>query len=418
MQPLSAIILDQKGQPQPAFLPFWERFDLGMDDGRFEGVFDIDDDMPTRYEAAQRHTLTALRRYATENFTRAQIEGEALWFEPDSPFHGTTSKNLVDYNLALALSTPCHDLSVLVAYAETISDRRHVTQYGFSTLNKHLLVPYPELCCCLEPKTWQPFYLLTGYATSNFFRDVFERDDASMAKRLAEVVQLDRFQLDELFSAMPYLACSNLRNWHNTPKTITANEFYLRFEAQMSHFVDSDMTDDSGLLEWKDAIDENLDELPGYEVFVEEFAPDMAQKLFYALDTIDAALPAKMHRVHDLLMDEVSKHVDLRDYALRWFGKSPGWILTAKQQPDYDTFFLTTLLSLSNVQDDTAPSHAGALKGAQTTLRHFGYGKVAKLLRNQPELLLTAYKVTGHKPLIDLMRESDQATALGIDLGL
>jgi len=239
-----------------------------------------------------------------------------------------------------------------------------------------------------------------------------------MLKRLVESVGLDKFQLDKLFSGMPYVADSQLRNWHNKPKAITAHEFYLRFEAQMLRFVDTDMTDDNGLQEWKSARDERLDELPGYEAFVEALAPDMARQLFTALKTIDAALPANMHRVHDRLMDEVSKHVDLRDYALRWFGMSPGWILTAKERPDYDTFVLTTLLSFDSLLDDASPYHAGARKAAQTTLRHIGHGKVAKLLRNEPDLLMTAYRVTGHKPLIEMMKESDQATALGIDLGL
>jgi len=415
---VSAIILDQQWQPQPAFLQFWERIDLGIDDGRYDGVFDVDDDMPTRYEAAQRHVLAAIRRYAAGNFTRAQIEDEALRFPQGSKFHGSPSKQLIDYNLALALSTPCHDLNALVAYASTISDRNHVIVNGLRTINKHNPVPYPELFCCLEPALWSRFRQMTDYTALDFFKVSFDRDDVSMVKRLVESEGLDRFQLDKLFSAMPYVVDSNLRNWHNKPKAITAHEFYLRFEEQIVRFIDTDMTDDNGLLEWKNADDEGLEELPGYQAFVAGLAPDMATELFSVLKTIDAALPAKMHRVHDRLMDEVSKHVDLRDYALRWFGMSPGWILTAKERPDYDTFVLTTLLSFHSVLDDSSPYHAGARKAAQTTLRHIGHGKVAKLLRNQPELLMAAYKVTGHKPLIEMMKESDQATALGIDLGL
>lgn len=411
-------MLDQQGQAQPTFLPFWEYFDLGVDDGRYDGVFDVEDDMPTRYEAAQRHTLAAIRRYAAGNFSRTQIENEVRECLKGSGFDGYIAKHWIDYNLALALSTPCHDLNALVAYASTISDRNHVIVNGLRTINKHNPVPYPELFSCLEPALWGVYRQMTDYTKNSFFHASFDRDDVSMVKRLVESEDLDKFQLDKLFSEMPYVAESNLRNWHNRPETITAHEFYLRFEAQMLRFVDTDMTDDNGLLEWKNARDERIDELPGYQEFVASLAPDMAKELFSVLKNIDAALPAKMHRVHDRLMDEVSKHVDLRDYALRWFGMSPGWILTAKQRPDYDTFFLTTVLSFRSVVDDSSPHHAGARKAAQTTLRHIGHGKVAKLLRNQPELLMAAYKVTGHKPIIDLMRESDQATALSIDLGL
>ncbi len=411
-------MLDQQGQAQPTFLPFWEYFDLGVDDGRYDGVFDVEDDMPTRYEAAQRHTLAAIRRYEAGNFSRTQIEDEVRECLKGSRFDGYIAKHWIDYNLALALSTPCHDLNALVAYASTISDRNHVIVNGLRTISKHNPVPYPELFCCLEPALWSRFRQMTDYTALEFFKVCFDRDDVSMVKMLVESEGLDKFQIDKLFSAMPYVADSNLRNWHNKPRAITAHEFYLRFQAQMLRFVGTDMTDDNGLQEWKNACDERLDELPGYEAFVEALAPDMAKALFRALITIDAALPANMHRVHDRLMDEVSKHVDLRDHLLHWFGMNPGWILTAKQQPDYDTFFLKTLLSSHSVLDDSSSRHAGARKAAKTALRHIGHGKVAKLLRNRPELLMAAYKVTGHKPLIDLMRESDQATALGIDLGL
>ncbi|MDT8925166.1 hypothetical protein RBE51_20450 [Pseudomonas taiwanensis] len=415
---MNASILDQQGQAQPTFLPFWEYFDLGVDDGRYDGVFDAEDDMPTRYEAAQRHTLAAIRRYAAGNFSRTQIEDEVRKSLEGSKFDSNMAKHRLEYNLALALSTPCHDLNALVAYASTISNRNHVIPLVFRTINKHTQVPYPELFCCLDPALWGLFRQMTDYTALDFFKASFDRDDVSMVKRLVEAEGLDKFQLDKLFSEMPYVADSQLRNWHNKPKAITAHEFYLRFEAQMLHFVDTGMTGDNGLQEWENAHDERLDELPGYEAFVEALAPDMARKLFTALKTIDAALPANMHRVHDRLMDEVSKHVDLRDYALRWFGRSPGWILTAKQRPDYDTFFLTTLLSSNSVLYDSSAYHAGARKAVQTMLRHIGHGKVAKLLRNEPDLLMTAYKITGHRPLIEMMKESDQATALGIDLGL
>lgn len=106
VQPVNAIMLDQQGQAQPTFLPFWEYFDLGVDDGRYDGVFDVEDDMPTRYEAAQRHTLAAIRRYAAGNFSRTQIENEVRECLKGSGFDGYIAKHWIDYNLALALSTP------------------------------------------------------------------------------------------------------------------------------------------------------------------------------------------------------------------------------------------------------------------------------------------------------------------------
>jgi hypothetical protein len=178
------------------------------------------------------------------------------------------------------------------------------------------------------------------------------------------------------------------------------------------------MTDDHGHLEWLEATDHGIDDLPGYEQHVDAMALDIADQLFTALNRIDAALPERMHRVHDCLMHEVSKHLDLRDNVLRYIGKNPGWILMAKQRPDYDAFFLTTVLKDGRVLEESASCYVSHRKAVQTTLREFGHARIEKHLRSAPELLMNAYRITGHAPLIESMVESDRAQSFELDIGL
>jgi hypothetical protein len=403
----------------PAFLAFWQQFDLGVDDGRFEGVFDEDDDMPSRYEKAQRHTLRALRRYAAKQFTADEIVAEALAFPDDPRFWDKQSRHLIAHNLALALSTPCPDFEELVKYAAKLNDHAYITRQDFQTMQAHVGVDFFYLTLQLSNETQAFFSSMAGYNKTMFFQDVWLRDDVELLKHCMPIIDVNSvFDLESMLAKLPCNMDSNTRRWHNPDRKISSYEFFLRLEAQLGKFSDSGMTNDDGHLEWLDATDDAVDDLPGYEQHMADLSSDIVKLIYTAILRIDEVFPKPMHRVFESLMNEVSQHIDLREHYLTFIGKNPGWILMAKKRPDYESLFLTEALGIDALKKTYNQISFGYMKALEITLRNIGLSKVEKVLRNQPELLLIAYKVTGHDPLIESMSESDRAQALEIDMGL
>lgn len=395
-------------------MPFWENFDLGQDDGRFDQVFSADDDMPTRYALARRHAQDALRRYAKLRFTRNDIDTDPHIILEDAEFWRSgiqinPFKRMVEFNLGLALSLPCEDLADLVAYADSVSQRSHYMGSVFKSIRKHAVIDFDAIANCLSTEEWLRYTQVTGL--HDVFKEVCLADSVDFAKKaFGESLDINsRIELE--LAKIPYESSSNIRRWINPQGEISPNEFYLRFEAQIDLFKDRGMTDDNGLCEWLEAKDLGIENLPGYTKYMKALAPDISKALYGALTEIDEALPAFMHRLHDSMLHEVSKHIDIRDNYLGFIGKNPGWILSAKQRPDYDLHFLQTMLTMPN-------RNAAMLKAAKSTLREFGLSRTEKLLRHDSTLLLTAYRITGHEPMVAYMNENEQAQALVLDLGV
>lgn len=411
---MSQLSHGQKPSAPKAFLPFWESFDLGIDDGRFDQVFSVDDDMPTRFALARQHAQDALRRYAESGFTRHDIETDPHIFQDDPDYFRVDIKKIpfkrmVEFNLGLALSLPCEDLPSLASYADSITKRGHYINSVFTSIRKHAAIDFGAISSCLSTKEWAQYSQVTGL--QDIFKEVCLADSVDFAqKAFGEFVDITS-RIEQELAKIPYESTSKIRRWNNPHGEISPNEFYLRFDAQMSLFRDRGMSDDNGLCEWLEAMDLGVENLPGYAKHMEALASDISKKLYDALTDIDEALPAFMHRLHDAMLHEVSKHVDVRDNYLGFIGKNPGWILSAKQRPDYDLYFLETMLRKPNI-------NAAMLKAARSTLREYGLSKTEKLLRHNSSLLLEAYRITGHDPMIASMNENEQAQALALNLGV